>query len=77
MIVMVPQDMKNLNHIYNDHCAGDGISRDLFHDFCSSGWRSGKHQYVILDLTRDVDKGKYRTSLKRFWNPSKEINPVG
>ena len=76
-IVLFPQDMKNLNHIYNDHCAGDGISCNQFHDFCTYGWRSGKHNYVILDLTRDVDKGKYRTSLKRFWNPFQEIKPVG
>ena len=67
-IVLFPQDMKNLNHIYNDHCSGDGISCTEFHDFCSSVWRSGKHKYVILDLTRDADKGKYRTNLKQFWN---------
>ena len=69
LIVLFPQDMKNLNHIYNDHCAGDGISCQQFHDFCSGVWRSGKHKYVVLDLTRDVDKGKYRTSLKNFWIP--------
>ena len=69
-IVLFPQDMKNLNHIYNDHCSGDGISCNQFHDFCSSVWRSGKHKYVILDLTRDVDHGKYRTSLQDIWIPS-------
>ena len=69
-IVLFPQDMKNLNHIYNDHCAGDGISCSEFHDFCSSVWRSGKHKYVILDLTKDVDDGKYRTSLKDLWIPN-------
>ena len=69
LIVLFPQDMKNLNHIYNDHCAGDGISCQQFHDFCSGVWRSGKHKYVVLDLTRDADKGKYRTSLKNFWIP--------
>ena len=69
LIILFPQDMKNLNHIYNDHCAGDGISCQQFNDFCSGVWRSGKHKYVVLDLTRDVDKGKYRTSLKNFWIP--------
>ena len=67
LIVLFPQDMKNLNHIYNDHCAGDGISCQQFHDFCSGVWRSGKHKYVVLDLTRDADKGKYRINLKQFW----------
>ena len=69
-IVLFPQDMKNLNHIYNDHCSGDGISCSQFHDFCSRVWRSGKHKYVILDLTRDLAEGKYRTSLNNFWIPS-------
>ena len=69
LIVLFPQDMKNLNHIYNDHCAGDGISCQQFHDFCSGVWRSGKHKYVVLDLTRDADKGKYRINLKDFWIP--------
>ena len=66
-IVLFPQDMKNLNHIYNDHCSGDGISCEQFSDFCNSVWRSGKHKYVILDLTRDANKGKYRTNLEQFW----------
>lgn len=68
-IVMFPQDMKNLNHIYNDHCSGDGITCQEFHDFCSQVWRSGKHRYVVLDLTRDANEGKYRTSLRDFWIP--------
>ena len=68
-IVLFPQDMKNLNHIYNDHCAGDGINCQQFQDFCGRVWRSGKHKYVILDLSRDADQGKYRTSLRDFWIP--------
>ena len=68
-IIMFPQDMKNLNHIYNDHCSADGITCAQFHDFCSSVWKSGKHKYVILDLTRNVDDGKYRSSLNGMWNP--------
>lgn len=72
-IVLFPQDMKNLNHIYNDHCSGDGISCDQFRDFCTYGWSAGKHSYVILDLTRDPDKGKYRINLRQFWNPWKHF----
>jgi hypothetical protein len=66
-IVLFPQDMKNLNHIYKDHYASDGISCNQFHDFCQVR-KSGKNKYVILDLTRDVDNGNYRTNLKQFWN---------
>ena len=69
-IVLFQQDMKNLNHIYNDHCSMDNLSCAQFQDFCSSVWSSGRNKYVILDLTRDADDGKYRTSLNDFWTPS-------
>lgn len=73
-ILLFPQDMKNLNHIYNDHCCGDGFTCAQFHDFCSSVWRSGSHRYVVLDLNSSVDAGKYRIGLKQFWNPKEDIN---
>ena len=69
VIFMFNQDMKNLNHIYNDHCSGDGISCDQFRDFCGRVWRSGKHRYVMIDLSRDVSSGKYRSGLKDIWTP--------
>ena len=68
-IVLFAQDMKNLNHIYHDHCSGDGISCQQFHAFCNGVWKSGKHSYVVLDLGRDVNDGKYRRGLKDFWTP--------
>ena len=68
-IVLFAQDMKNLNHIYHDHCSGDGISCQQFHAFCNEVWKSGKHSYVVLDLGRDVNDGKYRKGLKDFWTP--------
>ena len=69
-IVLFPQDLKNLSHIYSDHCAGDGISCKEFIEFCNTVWKSGKHKFVIIDLTRDVDDGKYRESLSKFWIPT-------
>ena len=69
MIFMFSQDMKNLNHIYNDHCSGDGISCEQFRDFCSRVWRSGKYRYVVIDLSRDASSGKYRSGLDDIWTP--------
>ena len=73
VIFMFNQDMKNLNHIYNDHCSGDGISCEQFRDFCGRVWRSGKYRYVVLDLSRDVGNGKYRAGIKVFRNPKDDI----
>ena len=72
LFILFMQDMKNLSHIYNDHCAGDGISYKQFSEFCNQVWRSGKHNYVMIDLSRDVDNGKYRSGLKDFWIPCEE-----
>ena len=61
------QDRKNLVHIYNDHCAGDGISFDTFCNFCNGIWREDKHNFVTLDLSRPVGLGKYRKNLNDYW----------
>ena len=65
------QDRKNLVHIFNDHCAGDGISLDTFCRFCNEVWRECKHNYVTIDLSRTVDSGKYRKNLNDFWIPER------
>ena len=69
-LVFFRQDMKNLNHIYNDHCSSDGISFDTFCKFCTTVWNAGKHNFVTIDLTQPVECGKYRKNLSDFWSPS-------
>jgi len=54
------QDRKKLAHIYNDHCAGDGIPFDTFCNWCNVVWREDKHNFVTLDLSRVDGFGKYR-----------------
>ena len=63
------QDKKNLTHIYNDHCASDGISYETFCKFCSNVWNENKHNFVTIDITQPVDCGKYRKNLSEFWSP--------
>ena len=63
------QDKKNLNHIYNDHCAGDGIPFKAFSDFCSDVWNESKHNFITIDLTRPAHCGKYRKNLNEYWIP--------
>ena len=67
MFIFFKQDRKNLMHIFNDHCAGDGIPFELFCRFCNQVWGEGKHNFVTIDLTRPVELGKYRSGLNDFW----------
>ena len=64
------QDKKNLVHIYNDHCASDGVSFDTFSKFCTNVWNESKHNFITIDTTQSVDCGKYRKNLTEFWSPS-------
>ena len=63
------QDKKNLVHIYNDHCASDGITLDRFCKFCTDVWNEDRHNFITIDTTQPVDCGKYRKNLSDFWSP--------
>ena len=66
--IFFKQDNTNLSHIFHDHCAVDGISFDVFRDFCTDVWRN-KHNFVTIDLSRPVYCGKYRRNLNDYWIP--------
>ena len=71
MFIIFMQDRKNLVHIYNDHCAGDGIPFDDFSNFCNAVWRENQHNFITIDLSRPVNNGKYRKNLSVYaaYNP--------
>ena len=71
LFIFFKQDNKNLSHIYQDHCAVDGIPYEDFKEFCSDVWNSGKYNFVTLDLTRPVNEGKIRKNLDEYWTPMK------
>ena len=64
---MFPQNDKNLDHIYRDHCTN--ITVEQFKSFCNLVWKN-KYNFVTIDLTRTFDNGKYRKNFDRFFNPS-------
>ena len=70
--IFFPQDNKNLSHIYQDHCAVDGLTFSDFRNFCSDVWNSGKHNFVTIDLTSPAYCGKYRRNLDDYWKPKVE-----
>ena len=68
LFIFFKQDNTNLSHIFQDHCAVDGIPFHVFRDFCADVWRN-KHNFVTIDLTRPVQCGKYRRNLNDYWVP--------
>ena len=63
---LVPQDQKNINHIYTDHVSQD-MSKDKFKQrLCKTAW-SKPHNFVVIDLTSNKDAGKYRNGFDDFF----------
>lgn len=66
---LFPQDLKNVNHIFNDHVSDD-MSKDEFRSFCRSSWK-GAHSFVTIDLSSQPDRGRYRKNFDEFYIPEK------
>ena len=66
-LCLFPQDLKNINHIYNDHVSSD-MSKDEFRDFCKKAWEE-PHGFVVIDLTSKKNDGKYRSGFDTFYIP--------
>ena len=66
-ICLLPQDDKNVDHIYRDHVSSD-IKKEEFKKFCKHCW-SQPHGFAVIDLSSKKDYGKYRSGLDDFYIP--------
>ena len=66
-LCLFPQDLKNLNHIYNDH-VGDDMTKEEFRKFCKKCWEK-PHGFAVIDLTSKKETGKYREGFDNFFIP--------
>ena len=64
-IYLFPQDLKNINHIYNDH-VGDDMTKEEFRKLCRECWKK-PHGFVVIDLTSKKDAGKYKSRFDNFF----------
>ncbi len=71
IIMLFPQDNKNLNHIHSDHCTDLDISE--FKHLCKTIWNE-KHAFLTIDITSTIQNGKYRRNLDSFYIPDSYIN---
>jgi hypothetical protein len=70
-ICLFPQDLKNLNHIYNDHVSTD-MSKEEFRKLCKTVWER-THGFLVIDLTSKKNDGKYRFGFDVFYIPESNI----
>ena len=64
-ICLFPQDLKNMNHIYNDH-VGEDMSKEEFRKFCRECWKK-LHGFAVIDLTSKKYAEKYRDGFDNFF----------
>jgi len=69
-ICLFRQDMKNLNHIYNDHVSCD-MPIEEFKTLCKKCW-SKPFGFAVIDLSSDRNNGKYRYKLDTFYFPEEK-----
>ena len=67
LICLFPQDLKNLNHIFDDHVESD-MTNEEFRQLCKAAWEK-QHGFVIIDLS-SKNNGKYRSGLDEFYIPN-------
>ena len=67
-ICLFSQDLKNLNHIFEDH-VGSNMSKEEFKQLCKTAWEE-HHGFVIIDHSRKKHNGKYRSGLDEFYVPN-------
>ena len=61
------QDLKNVNHIYQDH-VGDDMTIEDFRDFLHECWLK-PFGFAVIDLSSKKDEGKYRHGFDNFFIP--------
>ena len=61
---MSEEDLKNLNHIFEDHVGSD-MTKEEFRQLCKTAWEK-QHGFAIIDLSSKIHHGKYRSGIGEF-----------
>ena len=67
-ICLFPQDLKNLNHIFEDHVGSD-MTKEEFRQLCKAAWEK-QYGFLIIDHSSKKHNGKYRSGLDEFYIPN-------
>ena len=64
-ICLFPQDLKNLNHIFDDDVGSD-MTKEEVRQLYKTSWKK-QQEFVIIDLSSKKHDGKYRSGLDEFY----------
>ena len=67
-ICLFPQELKNLNHIFEDHVGSD-ITDEECRQLCKVAWEK-LNVFVIIDLSSKTHNGRYESGLGEFYTPN-------
>ena len=67
-ICLFPQDLKNLNHIFDDH-VGSNMTKEEFRQLCKTAWVK-HHGFVIIDLSSKNTTANIENRLDEFYIPN-------
>lgn len=65
-LIIFPQDMRNLKHIYDNHVNSD-MSFEKFQTLCSKCWDE-KFGFLVIDKESPKNQGRYRKTFNYFVN---------
>ena len=72
LFILFPQDLKNRNHIYNDHVSED-MDKEEFKTLCNAAWK-GSHNFLTIDLSSPPESGKFRKNFDEVYIPKRYIS---
>ena len=64
-ICLFPQDLKNLNHIFDDD-VGTDMTKEEFRQLRKTAWEK-QHGFVIIDLSSKKHDSKHRSGFDEFY----------
>ena len=74
LIFLFPQDLKNLNHIFDDHVVSD-MTKEEFRQLCKAAWEK-QHGFVIIDLSTKNTTVNIEVGLTSFTYQIKHKNII-
>ena len=69
--VLFNQDNTALSHIYQDCFPGDNdiLPYQKFKNISNKIWDDDNYNFITIDLTRNINQGKYRKIFNDYWIP--------
>nr|CAI5825367.1 unnamed protein product [Callosobruchus analis]CAI5845687.1 unnamed protein product [Callosobruchus analis]CAI5863027.1 unnamed protein product [Callosobruchus analis] len=64
LLIVLPQDILNLKHIYEDHCSMDMTFQE-FKQMCGLCWQK-PYDFLVIDKDSPKEEGRYRQGFDKY-----------